>query len=69
VKPIGERRFLTTTELARFCEVDAKTIHNWADEGEIESFRTPGRHLRFTRAAVIKFLKTQGYPLPDELGG
>ena len=43
----------TASELARFCHVDLKTIHNWVEKGEIRHFRTPGRHLRFRRPDVI----------------
>lgn len=58
----------TATEVARFCQVDLKTIHNWADRGEIRHFRTPGRHLRFQRNDVLDFLRKYGYPIPDSLG-
>jgi len=54
----------TASQFARFCHVDLKTIHNWADKGEIKHFRTPGRHLRFHRADVIEFLRKYGYPVP-----
>src|SRR5882757_8137614 len=57
----------TASQLARFCQVDLKTIHNWADKGEVRHFRTPGRHLRFRRADVIEFLRKYGYPVPDSL--
>ena len=35
----------TASDVARFCQVDLKTIHNWSEKGEIRHFRTPGRHL------------------------
>jgi excisionase family DNA binding protein len=57
----------TASEFARFCQVDLKTIHNWADKGEIRHFRTPGRHLRFRRLDVLDFLRKYGYPIPDVL--
>jgi excisionase family DNA binding protein len=57
----------TASEFANFCQVDLKTIHNWADRGEIRHFRTPGRHLRFRRLDVIDFLRKYGYPVPDLL--
>jgi excisionase family DNA binding protein len=47
--------------------VDLKTIHNWADKGEIRHFRTPGRHLRFRRLDVLDFLRKYGYPIPEVL--
>ena len=57
----------TASDVARFCQVDLKTIHNWADKGEIRHFRTPGRHLRFRRLDVIEFLRRYRYAIPDEL--
>jgi excisionase family DNA binding protein len=57
----------TASEVAKFCQVDLKTIHNWADRGEIRHFRTPGRHLRFKRVDVIDFLRKYGYPVPEAL--
>jgi excisionase family DNA binding protein len=57
----------TASEFAHFCGVDLKTIHNWADKGQIRHFRTPGRHLRFRRLDVIDFLRKYGYPLPEAL--
>jgi CheY-like chemotaxis protein len=57
----------TASQIARFCQVDLKTIHNWADRDQIPHFRTPGRHLRFRRPHVLDFLRKYGYPIPDEL--
>lgn len=57
----------TASDVAGFCQVDLKTIHNWADKGEIRHFRTPGRHLRFRRLDVLDFLRKFGYPIPDTL--
>lgn len=53
--------------LADFCEVDLKTVHHWADRGKVPHFRTDGRHLRFRRNDVVRFLRGHGYPLPDAL--
>jgi excisionase family DNA binding protein len=63
----GAPELFTASQFARFCHVDLKTIHNWADKGEIRHFRTPGRHLRFRRADVLEFLRKYGYPVPDAL--
>jgi len=57
----------TASQLARFCHVDLKTIHNWAEKGEIRHFRTPGRHLRFRRLDILDFLHKFGYPVPELL--
>lgn len=59
--------FYTAQDVARFCEVDLKTIHLWADRGKIVHQRTTGRHLRFRRNDVLRFFRGLGYPLPPEL--
>src|ERR1041384_4346296 len=61
------KELFTASEVAKFCQVDLKTIHNWADRGEIRHFRTPGRHLRFRRADVLDFLRKYSYPVPEVL--
>ena len=67
--PTGAQQpeLFTASDVARFCQVDLKTIHNWADKGEIRHFRTPGRHLRFRRLDVLDFLRKYGYPIPEVL--
>lgn len=57
----------TAQDVARFCEVDLKTIHHWVAKGKIPHFRTEGRHLRFRRNDVVLLLRSHGYTLPDEL--
>lgn len=66
-KDISQSELFSASDVARFCQVDLKTIHNWADKGEIRHFRTPGRHLRFRRLDVLDFLRKYGYPIPDLL--
>ncbi len=58
---------LTASDVARFCEVELKTVHNWCDKGKLRCFRTPGRHLRFRRLEVVAFLEEYGYPIPEFL--
>ena len=57
----------TAQALADFCEVDLKTVHHWATRGKVPHFRTDGRHLRFRRNDVVRFLRAHNYPLPDAL--
>jgi excisionase family DNA binding protein len=58
---------LSATQVARFCAVDLKTIHNWANRGKIPGTRTAGRHLRFRPLDVAEFLRSYGYDIPDGL--
>ncbi len=57
----------TAQALANFCEVDLKTVHHWAEKGKVPHFRTEGRHLRFRRNDLVRFLRGHGYPLPGAL--
>jgi excisionase family DNA binding protein len=66
-KEEGGAQLFTASDIARFCQVDLKTIHNWSEKGEIRHFRTPGRHLRFRRLDVLDFLRKYGYPVPQAL--
>lgn len=59
--------FYTAQDMARFCEVDLKTVHHWAERGKVIHHRTDGRHLRFRRNDVVRFLRGHGYPLPPEV--
>ncbi|AKV00013.1 hypothetical protein AKJ09_06676 [Labilithrix luteola] len=59
--------FYTAQDFARFCEVDLKTVHHWADRGKVVHHRTDGRHLRFRRNDVVRFLRVHGYPLPPDV--
>lgn len=58
---------LSATQVARFCSVDLKTIHNWANRGKIPGTRTTGRHLRFRPLDVVEFLRSYGFDIPDGL--
>jgi excisionase family DNA binding protein len=65
--PVPRALLYTAQDVARFCEVDLKTIHHWADGGKIPHHRTEGRHLRFRRNHVLSFLRHHGYPIAAEL--
>jgi excisionase family DNA binding protein len=59
---------LTSGDMARLLHVDLKTIHNWLSQGHIQARRTEGRHLRFNRTEVVRFMRRYGYSLPETLG-
>lgn len=66
-KPSSASNVYSAQIFADFCEVDLKTVHHWADRDKVPHFRTDGRHLRFRRNDVVRFLRAHGYPLPDQL--
>jgi len=38
----AQPELFTASEFAKFCQVDLKTIHNWADKGENPALPYPG---------------------------
>ncbi len=63
----SSNQLITASAMAKYCQVDLKTIHNWCERGKLPHFRTPGRHLRFKVEDVLAFLRTYGYTVPPEL--
>jgi excisionase family DNA binding protein len=63
-----EGRHLTSGDIARLLDVDLKTIHNWVHQGHVVGRRTQGRHLRFDRTEVVRFMRVYGYPVPSAIG-
>lgn len=59
---------MTTGDIARLLCVDLKTIHNWVRHGHLRGPRTKGRHLRFHRTEVVRFMRRFGYVVPESLG-
>jgi excisionase family DNA binding protein len=50
-------RWLALGEASRVLGVDVTTLRRWADAGEIQAFRTPGGHRRFTDADLATFVR------------
>lgn len=60
-------RYLTTGEVALRCQVSIGTVKNWIDAGQLEAFRTPGRHFRIRSSVLERFQAAFGFvPDPDE---
>ncbi len=55
------------SQVASIWNVDLKTVHNWVERGDMEAFRTPGRHLRFRRRSLLSFLRRYNMEIPAEL--
>jgi len=55
------KRFYTTGDVARYCEVDVNTVKRWIRGGSLEAFSTPSGHYRIARDRFIAFVKAQGF--------
>lgn len=63
----GPRTIFKVRDVARWCDVDTKTVRSWCEKTAIVYLKTPGGHHRFTRDALVKFFTDRGWPLPTEL--
>lgn len=57
----------TTFQIARICGVRPTTIIKWVNRKEIKAYVTLGGHRRVLRSDLIKFLKENNFPIPEEL--
>lgn len=51
---------LTTGAAAALCGVSRSTLRRAVAQGHLQAWHTPGRHLRFTRAACLEFARSLG---------
>ena len=54
------QRFLTTGDIASYCEVTSAAVLKWIDSGKLPVFTTPGGHYRILRADFRDFLLRHG---------
>ena len=59
--------FYTTHEISRFCNVYPTTVINWIKDGLLPAYTTPGGHRRIKKIDLVKLMKKNNMPVPDEL--
>jgi hypothetical protein len=52
------------SELARFWELNPRTLHIWIREGRLLAIRSPGNHFRLRVADVLAFCEREDLPVP-----
>ena len=63
------KKYFTTGDVARYCEVDINTVKRWIRAGSLRAFKTPSGHYRVPKNNFVAFLEEQGFPyVPRELG-
>jgi excisionase family DNA binding protein len=55
-----DEEILTTGEAAALCGVSRSTLRRAVAQGHLQAWHTPGKHLRFTRAACVEFARSLG---------
>jgi excisionase family DNA binding protein len=59
-RALRKERFLTTGDIADYCEVTTAAVLKWIDSGKLPSFTTPGGHYRVLRTDFRDFLVRHG---------
>jgi excisionase family DNA binding protein len=54
------QKFLTTGDIAHYCEVTNAAVLKWIDSGKLPVFTTPGGHYRVLRTDFRRFLLHHG---------
>lgn len=57
--PQAAEELLTPGQVAALFKVSVTTVGNWADDGKLPSFRTPGGQRRFRRSDIETFIAEQ----------
>jgi excisionase family DNA binding protein len=59
---------LRLSQLARFWELNPRTIMGWIRQGRLAAIRSPGNHFRVRVADVRAFCEREGKPVPPFVG-
>jgi excisionase family DNA binding protein len=60
-----DRRFFTTSEVARYCAVTNDGVLKWIKSGKIRAFATPGGHYRISAEDFREFLQRFDMPIDE----
>jgi excisionase family DNA binding protein len=65
-----DKDVLTTGEVAKICNVAARTVSKWFDSGQIEGYRIPGsKDRRIPVQALMSFMQEHGIPFDGLMSG
>jgi excisionase family DNA binding protein len=56
----SEVRFIQIGEAATVCGLSRTVLRRMVAEGRLRAWRTPGKHLRFTRSDCLEFARSLG---------
>jgi excisionase family DNA binding protein len=58
---------LSSSNIARYCQVSRSTVLKWIKDGKLQAFKLPGGHYRVDREDFREFLKRYNIPIKDWL--
>lgn len=68
-KSMLKEEFLTTGDVATYCEVTTNGVKKWISEGKLKAFQTPGKHFRITKRDFKDFLVSFHFPVDPRFFG
>jgi excisionase family DNA binding protein len=63
------RRFMTTSDVARYCSVSNDGVLKWIKAGKLRAFATPGGHYRISAEDFRDFLDRFDIPIDESFFG
>ena len=60
---MSKKRFVTTGEIAKICEVSPKTVIAWIERKQLRSFRIGKGPRKVTLADLYEFLGSRSFPI------
>ena len=60
------KRFVTTGEISKICEVSAKTVIAWIEKKQLKSFRIGTGPRKVAVSDLFSFLTEKGFPVSSE---
>lgn len=64
-----DKKYLSTGDIAGYCEVNVTTVKRWIREGHLKGFQTPMGHFKIIRSDFISFLKENHMPIDESILG
>ena len=64
-----DKKYLSTGDIASYCEVNVTTVKRWIREGHLKGFQTPMGHFKVVKTDFIKFLKENQMPVDKSILG
>ncbi len=64
-----DKKYLTTGDVAGYCEVNVTTVKRWIREGHLKGFQTPMGHFKVAKNDFIDFLKENHMPVDESILG
>ncbi len=62
---VVKKRFATTGEIAKICEVSPKTIITWIEKKHLPSFRIGNGPRKVILTDLFEFLSSRNFPVAD----